>query len=535
MLWWTLPTIFGTFIGLMIGRFATQSMRRPASYFLSATGVLIAWWCLTEWVSMLSLAQDYRTVLAKLQFIGVASVPVLWSCTALAYSGHIKLLDRIVKFIWIIPVITLALVFSNEYHQQIWLTPDVISGSSQLDITNGDWFWVHVLYSYFIVVVSTAMLAKRIGFGKGQRFRFIALVAGPALVAFVNLNYVLGVQQLTFDPTPAAFAAASLLLLIALRQNILLALPAASSYEVKKLIDGVLVIDEQGRIADCNPIATAILGPESTRPGQMFADLLPGAVDLDDSSGRVVQIADGRWLDVRISGLEANDGPVTGHVAFVRDVTKEKILEETIIKAQRELGDANARLQALTQADDGSRLASRNNLDERLRVEWSRSARHGTALSLVLLSFNTNNYGDDTRAKQDGDLVLSQVTEKLPGIIRPEDLAARHVGGQVAVLLPCTNERQAAEFARRIQRTISEMQYQNDKGLSFSVDVSAGVAARSRAVDSVADLVARAETALYQSKHSGPNAVSVASESGLVRLEPLTLPPQSEARRVRGQ
>jgi diguanylate cyclase (GGDEF)-like protein len=535
MLWWALPSIFGTLIGLMVGRLATQSMRRPAGYFLSATGILIAWWCLTEWVSLLSLAQDYRTVLTKLQFIGIASVPVLWSCTALAYSGNIKLLYRIFKFIWIIPVITLALVFSSEYHQQIWLTPDMISGSGQLDIINGDWFWVHVLYSYSIVVVSTAMLAMRVGFGKGQRFKFIALVAGPVLVVLVNINFVLGLQQQAFDPTPAAFAVASLLLLIALRQNILLALPAASSYEVEKLIDGVLVLDEQGRIADCNPIATAILGPVNTRPGQMFADLLPGDIDLDDSSGRILQIADGRWLNVRISDIETDDGPGMGHVAYVRDVTKEKILEETIIKTQRELGDVNARLQALTKADDGLRLASRDNLDERLRVEWSRSARHGTALSLVLLSFNTNNDGDDKQLQHGADRVLRQLTENLPGIIRPEDLAARHVGGQVAVLLPCTNERQAAEFARRIQRTISEKQYQNDEGQSFSVDVSAGVVARSRAVDSVDELLARAETALYQSKHSGRNAVSVASESGLVRLEPLTLSPRTDARRVRGQ
>jgi len=522
MLWWTLPSVFGTIAGFMIGRYATQHMRRPASHFLSATGLLIAWWCLTQWTSMLWIDQDYRTFLAKLQYVGIVSVPVLWFCTALSYSGFNKLLDRIVTFIWIIPVITLLLVFSNEYHQQIWQSFSVVPGSIELDIQYGPWFAVHALYSYTLVIVSTAVLAFRIGLDKNHRFKLFAAVAGPTLVTLVNISFIMDLRLLPIDPTPTAFAAGCLLLLIALRQNMFSVLPVARRYTLEKLVDGVMVIDDQGRIADCNPAATIIFGPDNTRLGQLFADALPQGVDLENKSSSVVQLADGRWLDIRVSGVETLDGPARGQIALVRDITREKIMQETILKTQQELREMNVRLQEQAHTDELTKLANRRHLYERLQEEWSRSSRHGSSLSLVLLDFDKFKDVNDTWGHQTGDRVLSQAAEKLRSIIRPEDLAARHGGEELAIVLPCTDEQKAAEVALRIQQTLSSVQYQNDHGEYFSVTVSAGLATRMQTDKTVDDLVARADNALYHSKHSGRNAISVAGESGYVGLAPLT-------------
>ena len=74
------------------------------------------------------------------------------------------------------------------------------------------------------------------------------------------------------------------------------------------------------------------------------------------------------------------------------------------------------------------------------------------------------------------------------------------------------------EAAQRIQQTISDHKYSSTDGQEFSLTISAGVACREPEDGSVDALVARADSALYHSKRTGRNAVSVAGHNDVQRL-----------------
>src|SRR5690606_33204519 len=107
--------------------------------------------------------QDYRYFLAKLQYIAVCFVPVLWLFTALSFAGYNSFVKRWRVFFCVVPIITLALAFTNEFHHLVWQSFDIVPGDIRLQIEYGPWFEVFSVYAYTVVFSGTLMMALRIG------------------------------------------------------------------------------------------------------------------------------------------------------------------------------------------------------------------------------------------------------------------------------------------------------------------------------------------------------------------------------------
>lgn len=505
MLWWTLPSIAGTLLSLYIARSATQQMRPPAGYYLCAMGLMVAWWCVGQWASMLWINQDYRYMLAQIQYVAISSVPVLWLSIALSYSGLNRFLLRWYPLFWVVPLTTIVMVMSNEFHNLIWQRFEVIPGSISLDIEYGAWFRVHAVYSYTTVIVATLLLAYRTGMSKGNRSKLIGVLLSPLFVIALNAPFILGINLFPIDPTPAGFALGCSLLLLSLRQNMFSVLPIARQHTLDKLSDGVIVIDDNGRIADCNPAAREILGRKMTHIGSELANAIPGSPELDSNQPTELLMPDGRWLDIRMSQIQGLGGPAKGQVVLIRDISREKSL-------QMALQNLNNRLEQMAHTDELTGLANRRRLYERAREEWSRSSRHSRPLSIMLIDFDHFKQVNDTFGHQTGDNVLSAAASLLLSMIRPEDLAARHGGEELAILLPDTDAVKAIEAAQRICHAMASLEHQADDGSTFQTTVSVGVATRNADDESPDSLIARADLALYHSKNNGRNIVSVSGK-----------------------
>jgi diguanylate cyclase (GGDEF)-like protein len=510
MLWWLLPSIIGTVLSLYTARQAGLMMRPPSGIYMTALSVMIAWWCAGQWASFLWNDLDYRLMVAKLQYLAIATVPILWFSVALTFSGYSRFLQRWHPALWLMPVATIALAFSNEYHLQVWSRFAIAPDSLALEIEYGPWFNTHATYSYSAVTIATFMLAQKIGFARGHRLQFMAVILSPVIVIAVNAPYILGIDLLPFDPTPSGFAVVSLILLYALRHQMFAVLPVAREYTLEKLNDGIVVIDDHGLIADSNPAARQIFGTEPMRIGRHFTEALPAGIALKSDVSTEVQLPDKRWLDIRISRLQSIDGPIRGQVALIRDVTREKGLQASLLQSQKELEALNSKLNNLAHTDELTGLANRRSLYERIRSEWSRSTRHNKPLSIILIDFDNFKLINDSYGHQVGDQVLQRASATIRQIIRPEDLAARHGGEELAILLPDTNSNAAVDIAQRIGKALEALEYQDEAGQAFVVTVSSGVASRCPDDKSPDVMIARADKALYQSKADGRNRVTLA-------------------------
>jgi diguanylate cyclase (GGDEF)-like protein len=119
---------------------------------------------------------------------------------------------------------------------------------------------------------------------------------------------------------------------------------------------------------------------------------------------------------------------------------------------------------------------------------------------------------NDTMGHLAGDYVLKETAELLKKSLRKSDVAARYGGEEFAVLLPETPQEGAFILAERIREKLASTCF-NYGEQAIYVTMSIGIAAYSPKTDSSnADLIKKADTALYRAKEGGRNRCCLFSE-----------------------
>ncbi|HET6493285.1 MAG TPA: GGDEF domain-containing protein, partial [Burkholderiales bacterium] len=128
-----------------------------------------------------------------------------------------------------------------------------------------------------------------------------------------------------------------------------------------------------------------------------------------------------------------------------------------------------------------------------------------TPLALMMLDLDHFKRVNDTYGHLTGDEVLVSFTQLIKDCVRRGDLVVRYGGEEFCVLLPGTTLPAATALADRIRATCAAQQL---TAKSFKVTVSIGVTAYTGPVDTtLANLLARADEALYIAKDEGRNLV----------------------------
>jgi diguanylate cyclase (GGDEF)-like protein len=137
--------------------------------------------------------------------------------------------------------------------------------------------------------------------------------------------------------------------------------------------------------------------------------------------------------------------------------------------------------------------------------ERERIARNGGALSLMVFDVDHFKLINDTHGHAVGDRVLADIVLRAGTVIRHIDACARLGGEEFAVLLPDTESGAAALVAERLRAALEQARVGCAKGV-VHYTVSVGVATLGSG-ESVAQLMERADAALYAAKSSGRNRV----------------------------
>jgi diguanylate cyclase (GGDEF)-like protein len=171
--------------------------------------------------------------------------------------------------------------------------------------------------------------------------------------------------------------------------------------------------------------------------------------------------------------------------------------------AALEAAELGARIDALT------RLPNRRHFDE-LAELVSRGRRAGDALGMLMIDIDHFKRVNDTFGHAIGDAVLQAVAASIASGVRAEDTPARVGGEEFAVLLRRATVDQACDVALRIREAVAVIDtYALGVTDARPVSVSIGVAVGSTAGETVADLVHRADDALYAAKRRGRDRVVV--------------------------
>jgi len=158
--------------------------------------------------------------------------------------------------------------------------------------------------------------------------------------------------------------------------------------------------------------------------------------------------------------------------------------------------------QAVT--DDLTQLTNRRGFMQALEGEVRRGDRFGGSLSLVLLDLDDFKLINDGYGHHTGDEVLREVARTLQNRVRDVDVPGRLGGEEFAVLLPQTDLPGGKRLAESLRAAVERARIATADRLT--VTASFGVVARS-AGESAAELLQRADVALYRAKRAGKNRV----------------------------
>lgn len=225
------------------------------------------------------------------------------------------------------------------------------------------------------------------------------------------------------------------------------------------------------------------------------SDLIHGAFEAETFFPKFGET--GRWIHFTAAPLRDATGQVVGAIETLRDITQQK--------------QAEFALQSLATKDGLTGIANRRCFDEALAIEWSRAQREQTSLALLLIDVDHFKRYNDTYGHQKGDDCLKCVARAMEEkIFRPADLIARYGGEEFVILMPNTELAGACMVAERIVQHVHGLAIPHESSdIGGLVSISAGVAAHVPTANFHANqLLAAADSALYDAKHAGRNRIS---------------------------
>ena len=160
-----------------------------------------------------------------------------------------------------------------------------------------------------------------------------------------------------------------------------------------------------------------------------------------------------------------------------------------------------AEFEHLAAHDSLTNALTRRNLTEICQLELERCIRHGRAMSILLIDIDHFKAINDNFGHQAGDRVLVQFVSVVTTLLRRADAIGRLGGEEFVVVLPETTTEVAQVVAERIRAKVREL----DSPGRFTVSI--GVTTNRTHDDSVDELMARADRAMYQAKERGRDQV----------------------------
>lgn len=179
-----------------------------------------------------------------------------------------------------------------------------------------------------------------------------------------------------------------------------------------------------------------------------------------------------------------------------------------------ELIQANQELHRMVAIDGLTGIPNRRHFEERYKEEWRRATRDEISLAVIMIDIDYFKKYNDFYGHIAGDNCLKQVAQVLSETIsRAGDLVARCGGEEFVVLLPNTDSVGAVVVAEALRSAVNRLALPHCGSASQLLSISLGVAAGlPQQGDNSAELLKKADRALYQAKAAGRNNVRIYCE-----------------------
>lgn len=294
---------------------------------------------------------EYKFLFDRLQYFGLAFVPVAWFLFAAEYSGICRSFARKYEnVLYLFSCLAILLMLTNNVHGLFFegMHLDSSRGFPLLVIQHGLFFWVFYFYSLLLLVIGIYFFFKQ----------FVQLIAPYGVQASIaltaacipilgNILHLAHIGPFEFlDPTPFSLAISGLILFWGtIHHEFLNIVPVARENVIESMNDGYIVVDASNSIADINKAALELAG--KTRKDVIGKDLdcLYGKeIEIlshtpEGTLGREISLQSGsetKYFTVSISPLVTRDD-AEGKLVMIHDITEIYRYQEALKQANKKI------------------------------------------------------------------------------------------------------------------------------------------------------------------------------------------------------
>jgi diguanylate cyclase (GGDEF)-like protein len=479
----------------------SRHRRAPEAALVSLLSVSAAIYCFGSAQEMAQTSLDRAMFWIHVQYLGLPWLPALWVLLA---RKHHQLRSRL-WLLLVIPVITFAGQWTNSLHGLFYASVQLIPRPPFwiVSVHRGPIAWLFLVYLYASfgygawVYLSRFRVESRLIRKQSLLFAACSL---PPLGGY--LVYLLGWSPWGLDLGPAALGISVILAYLAVvRLEFFDLVPMARSLVFNSMRDAALVTDLGHRLVDFNPAARKLLpclgniklGDDLT--SALSEPLSFEQVFLDSGHPQRIELRAGGKLqnyEVRVLPLQVEDQQ-SGWAIILADITAQvRLVHE---------------LRHDAETDELTGVANRRCFANAMERECSRSMRHGSIFSVMIVDIDHFKEINDRCGHNAGDSVLTAVASRIASCLRRVDLLSRYGGDEFAVLLPEAGLDGALEVAERIRGVVASPAVEYE-GQAIDVSVSVGLTTQDAThTGDWPQLLDEADQALYRAKAEGRNRV----------------------------
>ncbi len=324
-------------------------------FSLAMTTVII--WSVAYGLELSSTRYENMVFWLKIEYLAIPFVtPLMLLIIFQLIDRDNPLPNRLVRLLFVIPTITMILAITNDYHhlyyKEVFL--QLTGPMPTLKLSFGIWYYVHVFYSYSLVIAGLVVLFRRIFYIKSYfRYQRIAMVIAVLIPIISFTVYFLGLMPVeNLDPTPFAFSLSGMAFLISiLKFRFLNLVPIARDHIFNSMVDGIVVIDNTDKVIDCNPSGLEIFQwnqmPVSSSVVDLWSDnpLLISLLQSKSNTTIEVEISlksEIRSYLVTTSEIRMHNKGKVGLLLVFHDNTIRNQLQSKIASNERSLARINA-------------------------------------------------------------------------------------------------------------------------------------------------------------------------------------------------
>lgn len=131
-------------------------------------------------------------------------------------------------------------------------------------------------------------------------------------------------------------------------------------------------------------------------------------------------------------------------------------------------------------------------------------------LALVIYDIDHFKKINDTYGHEFGNVILRSIANNLKSLSRKNNVIARYGGEEFCIIVTGMDRDHAIKYSERLRDLVGTLEFKTDRGDMVKVTMSAGIAmANDIPSKDPSDFVKAADCALYRSKNTGRNRISV--------------------------